>query len=115
MVLQHFKWEGVRRCRLIKNIGEFFTGNLVWKLAGVEPGPLDTWYRSLDQGMGATLNVAAGINAYTLTDRATCANFNNRQHLEILTEGDPALLNPYASIVVNPAKWPHVKFSDART
>ena len=65
--------------------------------------------------MEVTLNTAAALNAYTLTDRATWANLHNRQHLEILTEGDPALFNPYASILVNPAKWPHVKFKDART
>jgi tungstate transport system substrate-binding protein len=53
-----------------------------------------TWYRSLDRGMGPTLNIASGMNAYTLTDRATWVNFNNRQHLEILTAGDPMLLNP---------------------
>jgi tungstate transport system substrate-binding protein len=50
----------------------------------------------------------------TLTDRATWANFKNRQNLEILTEGDPAMFNPYGSILVNPAKWPHVKFNDAK-
>jgi len=65
--------------------------------------------------MGPTLNTAAGLDAYTLTDRATWANFKNRQNLEILTEGDPALLNPYGSILVNPAKWPHVKATEART
>jgi len=64
--------------------------------------------------MGPTLNVAAGLNAYTLTDRATWANFKNRQDLEILTEGDPALFNPYGSILVNPAKWPH-KVAEAKT
>jgi tungstate transport system substrate-binding protein len=32
-----------------------------------------------------------------------------------LTEGDPELFNPYGSILVNPAKWPQVKISDART
>ena len=64
--------------------------------------------------MGATLNIAAAMNAYTLTDRATWANFKNRQGLEILTEGDPALFNPYGSILVNPAKWPKVKYNDAK-
>jgi len=87
----------------------------LWKLAGIELGPRDTWYRKLDQGMGFTLNTAAAVNAYTLTDRATWAYFNNRRHLEILTVGDPALFNPYGSILVNPAKWPQVKFTDART
>jgi tungstate transport system substrate-binding protein len=87
----------------------------LWKLAGIQLDPRSPWYRKLDKGMGLTLNTAAAINAYTLTDRATWANFNDRQHLEILMAGDPALSNPYGSILVNPAKWPHVKFSDART
>jgi len=86
----------------------------LWKSAGVQPDPHGGWYRDLGQGMGATLNIAAGMNAYTLTDRATWANFKNRQGLEILTEGDPALFNPYGSILVNPAKWPNVKYSDAK-
>src|SRR5579863_5520083 len=86
----------------------------LWKSAGVAPDAHSTWYRKLRQGMGATLNIAAGLEAHTLTDRATWADFKNRQDLEILTEGDPALFNPYSSILVNPAKWPQVKAGDAR-
>jgi len=86
----------------------------LWKSAGVEPDPHSGWYRDLGQGMGPTLNIAAAMGAYTLTDRATWANFKNRQSLEILTAGDPALFNPYGSILVNPVKWPQVKFSDAK-
>jgi tungstate transport system substrate-binding protein len=86
----------------------------LWKSAGIQPDPRSGWYRDLGQGMGATLNIAAAMNAYTLTDRATWANFKNRQGLAILTEGDPALFNPYGSILVNPAKWPHVKYQDAK-
>jgi tungstate transport system substrate-binding protein len=86
----------------------------LWKTAGVQPDPHSGWYRDLGQGMGATLNIAADMNAYTLTDRATWANFKNRQTLEILVEGDAVLLNPYGSILVNPAKWPQIKISDAK-
>jgi tungstate transport system substrate-binding protein len=86
----------------------------LWKLAGIEFSSADTWYRSLDQGAGATLNSAAAMNAYTLTSRATWSNFNNRQHLELLSAGVPALYDSYDSILANPTKWPHVKFSDAR-
>lgn len=86
----------------------------LWKSVSIEPDPRSGWYRDLGQGMGPTLNIAAAMNAYTLTDRATWANFKNRQDLEILTEGDPALFNPYGSILVNPAKWPKVKIGDAR-
>jgi tungstate transport system substrate-binding protein len=86
----------------------------LWKSADIQPNPHNGWYRDLRRGMGATLNIAAAINAYTLTDRATWDNFKNRQNLEILTEGDPMLFNPYGSILVNPAKWPIVKFADAK-
>lgn len=87
----------------------------LWKSAGLVPGKGHAWYRDLGQGMGATLNVSAALDAYTLTDRSTWANFKNRQNLEILAEGDEALLNPYGSILVSPAKWPHVKHAEART
>jgi tungstate transport system substrate-binding protein len=87
----------------------------LWKSAGVQPDPHSGWYRDLGQGMGATLNISTAMNAYTLTDRATWANFKNRRGLEILTQDDPALFNPYGSILVNPAKWPGVKYSDAKT
>jgi tungstate transport system substrate-binding protein len=86
----------------------------LWKLAGVEK-PTGEWYREVGQGMGPTLNLAAGLNGYTLTDRATWANFKNRQDLEVLAEGDPTLFNPYGSILVNPAKGAHIKAADART
>jgi tungstate transport system substrate-binding protein len=87
----------------------------LWQSGGITPQARRAgWYRELGQGMGPTLNVAAGLNAYTLTDRATWANFKNRQDLEILLESDPALLNPYGSILVNAARFPHVSAAEAR-
>jgi tungstate transport system substrate-binding protein len=86
----------------------------LWDLALGTPVAVEPWYHPLGQGMGETLNICAAMSAYTLTDRATWANFKNRLALVILTEGDPALFNTYSSILVNPAKWPLVKYSDAR-
>jgi tungstate transport system substrate-binding protein len=87
----------------------------LWKAAGVDVQKAGgAWYRELGSGMGATLNTSAALNAYTLADRATWANFANRQALEILLEGDPALFNPYGSILVNPQKFPNVKADAAR-
>jgi tungstate transport system substrate-binding protein len=86
----------------------------LWKSAGIEPAGKD-WYRDVEQGIGATLNLAAALNAYALTDRATWANFKNRQDLEILSEGDPALLNFYGSILVKRVRWPDVKYAYAET
>ncbi|HIP23417.1 MAG TPA: sulfate ABC transporter substrate-binding protein [Rhodobacteraceae bacterium] len=67
------------------------------------------WYRAAGSGMGATLNVASGMNAYTFTDRASWLNFGNKGDLALLYAGDPALFNQYAFIPVNPAHWPHVR------
>ncbi|WP_288579882.1 substrate-binding domain-containing protein [uncultured Methylobacterium sp.] len=86
----------------------------LWKKAGIEARGLGASYRELGQGMGPTLNAAAAMDAYTLTDRATWANFKNRQTLAILVQGDASLFNPYGSILVNPAKNPQIHAADAR-
>jgi len=85
----------------------------LWKGAGLQTAAV-AGYREVGQGMGPALNVAAGLNAYTLADRATWAAFANRQDLELLAEGDPLLLNRYGSILVNPAKGLHVRHAEAR-
>ena len=59
--------------------------------------------------MGATLNIAAAMAAYTLADSGTWLNFNNRQGLEVMISGDPALFNPYGVILVSKERHPHVK------
>jgi tungstate transport system substrate-binding protein len=87
----------------------------LWKEAGVDAAAVNApWRRETGSGMGPTLNLAAGLNAYVLADRGTWANFKNRQDLDILSSGDPALFNPYGSILVNPAKHPHVKAEAAK-
>ena len=78
-----------------------------WKQARIKPG--GSWYRETGSGMGATLNTAAGMNAYALTDRGTWLSFKNRADLAILVEGDTRLFNQYGVMLVNPAKHPHVK------
>ncbi len=57
--------------------------------------PSGQWYRSTGQGMGATLNVASETSAYTLTDRATYLAQHGNFSLDVLSEGDKALLNIY--------------------
>jgi tungstate transport system substrate-binding protein len=84
-----------------------------WKAAGIEPAgaanPRAAWYRETGSGMGPTLNTAAGMNAYALTDRGTWLSFRNRGDLVIVVEGDTKLFNQYGVMLVNPAKHPHVK------
>ncbi|MEO1329227.1 MAG: substrate-binding domain-containing protein [Pseudomonadota bacterium] len=87
----------------------------LWRGAGVDPsGASGAWYRETGSGMGATLNAAAGMGAYALTDRATWIAFANKSDLRILVEGDPALFNPYGVIAVNPARCPSAKVDAAQ-
>ncbi len=92
------------------NSGTHFAELQLWKAAGVDisrdKGP---WYRDTGSGMGPTLNTAAGLNAYALTDRATWLSFKNRGELVISVQGDRRLFNQYGVILVNPVKHPHVK------
>ena len=80
----------------------------LWKQAGVDPKALAA-YKETGSGMGPTLNMAAALNAYTLSDRATWGAFRNRQNLDLLLAGDAVLFNPYGVIPVNPVRHPHVK------
>ena len=72
------------------------------------------WYRETGSGMGATLNAAVGMNAYTLTDRATWIAFGNKGDFAIHVEGDARLFNQYGVILVNPRMHPHVKAAAGR-
>lgn len=82
----------------------------LWKAADIDTKAASgTWYRETGSGMGPTLNTAAAMNAYALTDRGTWLSFQNRGDLEILVEGDGKLFNQYGVMLVNPAKFPNVK------
>jgi tungstate transport system substrate-binding protein len=87
----------------------------LWRDAGLDPRAASgAWYKEVGGGMGATLNVAAGLGAYALTDRATWTSFRNRAALDLLLAGDPRLFNQYGVMLVNPALHPHVKKEDAQ-
>lgn len=74
----------------------------LWKDAGLEPS--GKWYISAGQGMGAVIQMADEMEAYTLTDRATYLSMMNKLDLEVLVEGDQKLFNQYGVIAVNPEK-----------
>jgi tungstate transport system substrate-binding protein len=82
----------------------------LWKEAGIDPKTAGGgWYRDTGSGMGPTLNTAAAMDGYTLSDRGTWLSFKNKQNLTIVVEGDRRLFNQYGAMLVNPAKHPHVK------
>jgi tungstate transport system substrate-binding protein len=80
-----------------------------WKGAGVSVSPGPSWYKETGSGMGPALNTASAMNGYILADRGTWLSFKNRGDLAILVQGDPKLFNQYGVMLVNPAKFPHVK------
>lgn len=86
----------------------------IWKKAGLDPATeKPAWYIETGQGMGPSLTIASEKGAYTLTDRATYLANKDKLQLEILSEGDPGLLNVYHVITVSPDKWPKVNYEGA--
>ncbi len=71
-------------------------------------------YKECGCGMGPALNIGSSSNGYVLADRGTWLNFKNRGDLVVLVEGDTRLFNQYGAMVVNPAKYPHLKSADAQ-
>ncbi|MEE8444541.1 MAG: substrate-binding domain-containing protein [Alphaproteobacteria bacterium] len=87
----------------------------LWRAAGVNvKAASGSWYRETGSGMGATLNTAAGMSAYTISDRATWISFKNKRTLELLVEGDKKLFNQYGVILVNPKKHGHVGAAEGK-
>jgi len=87
----------------------------LWAATGLDPAAARArWYLEVGAGMGATLNIAAGRNAYALTDRATWLAFRNAADLKIAVEGDARLKNVYGVMMVNPARHAHVNRAGAQ-
>jgi tungstate transport system substrate-binding protein len=83
-----------------------------WRLAGARPA--SERYLAAGQGMGEVLNMAAQLQAYTLSDRATFSTYKAKSGLAVLVEGDPRMANPYGIIAVNPARHKGINYQGAR-
>ena len=86
----------------------------LWRAADLDIGKAGPWYKDIGGSMGAALNAAAALNAYTLTDRGTWLSFGNRTNLVILLEGDGRLINRYDVIELNPRLHPQIKHDLAK-
>jgi len=84
----------------------------LWRADNIHPE--GKWYREVGQGMGKVLQMAAELNAYTLTDRGTWLAYKSKSPLKILNQGDPQLYNPYHIIAVNPLRYSNVNYQGAR-
>jgi len=83
----------------------------LWKAAGISPQ--GKWYLEVGQGMGKVLQMAAELDAYTLTDRGTWLAYMHKSPLKIHSQGDPKLYNPYHIIAVNPQRFPSINYQGA--
>ena len=82
----------------------------LWREASLQPeNSSGTWYLETGSGMGATLNTAVEIGAYSITDRATWISFKNKQDFQPHVSGDKNLFNQYGVILVNKNKCPNVR------
>jgi tungstate transport system substrate-binding protein len=95
------------------NSGTHAKEKTLWKKAEINPIG-QKWYQETGLGMGQTLNVAAEKKCYTLADRGTYLAMKKNLNLDILSEGDAALLNIYHVIEVNSAKWPKANAEGAK-
>lgn len=93
----------------------------IWSSAGITPTVEMIWYNALGQGMGETLLFSNEHQSYTLTDRGTYLAMRDKLHdLTILVGGetlvqntDKDLLNPYGVMVVDPNRYPGVRYEMA--
>jgi tungstate transport system substrate-binding protein len=83
----------------------------LWRVAAIDPANAGggNWYRDIGGGMGAALNTAQAMGAYTISDRGTWLSFGNKGDLAVLVEGDPKLLNRYDVILLDPKRHPEAK------
>jgi tungstate transport system substrate-binding protein len=84
----------------------------VWQQANITPKG-QPWYIESGTGMGQTLIIADQKQAYTISDRATWLAYTGKIQLPIKVERDPALLNVYHVMPVNPAKFPNLPINVA--
>lgn len=74
----------------------------LWKTLSIEPA--GDWYVSAGKGMGAVIQMADEMKAYTISDRATFLSMQDKTDVDIVVEQDPVLYNQYGVIAVNPNK-----------
>ena len=84
----------------------------LWAAAGIQPS--GSWYIEAGQGMGKVLQMAAELDAYTLTDRGTWLAYKDKLDMALLNAGDSRLSNPYGIIAVSPKKHADTNYTDAK-
>ena len=88
----------------------------LWDKTGLNPRDYKhSWYLEVGQGMGASLNIAIGRNAYIYSDRASWLNFKNKANHRVLFSGHQLLYNQYSLLISNPAVCSNLNMSYVET
>jgi tungstate transport system substrate-binding protein len=91
------------------NSGTHVAESGLWSKSGVKPvGPWYMIYEKGSEGNKPTLRHTNNIQGYTFMDRATYLSMKKELSLQILVEGDEALLNRISLIPVSTKKYPKV-------
>lgn len=95
------------------NSGTHALEKKLWQTAGITPAG-QGWYVESGSGMGQTLQISSDRQAYTISDRGTYLSQKKVLSLAVLSEKDPALLNVYHVILVNPSKTDKINAEGAK-
>ena len=84
---------------------------MIWKSLNLNSSEFSVnWYLETGTSMGATINTAVGLNAYTFTDKATWLSFKNKLDFIIYSDNEDFLINRYNAHIINKDKCPQSKY-----
>ena len=94
--------------------GTHLSEKKIWAGASLYLNNKDSWYLSVGQGMGSTLNMAIAMNAITYSDIATWLKFSNKRDHTILFQGDKKMINQYGITLINPNYCDNINHLNAK-
>ena len=93
------------------NSGTDYKEKMIWKSLNLNTSEFSVdWYLETGTSMGAAINTAVGLNAYTFTDKATWLSFKNKLDFIIYSDNEDYLINRYNVHIINKDKCPKSKY-----
>ena len=93
------------------NSGTDYKEKMIWKSLNLKSSEFSVnWYLETGTSMGATINTAVGLNAYTFTDKATWLSFKNKLDFIIYSDNEDYLINKYNAHIINKDKCPQSNY-----
>jgi tungstate transport system substrate-binding protein len=96
----------------IDGSGTAYMQNLLWSISGVSEA--GEWLLPTEAGADESLRQASQEGAYTLCGRSSFERLAGELYLEILLEGDEALVDPYYAAAVSTLTYPDTNLAGAQ-